>query len=514
MRKEYFLKSGVFLGILACFFVFGILAAHGANSLPPRTVLIAENTAAVSVVETEEAAPVVAEEPVAAEDAAVEAPAAAPAANAAVACNCEACSGCYESYEYVPGGIFGDGLGFGFFGGGFGGFSDPYYGSRLKIGGHIETGIYANGKGNKTKFDADGKIPTSGNSDRLGKLQSTGWQVQQAWLYAERALSEDRCGFDWGFRIDGLFGTDAYAMQSWGDGSFDGSWKNRGEYGFAIPQMYIELAYNRLSVKLGKFMTPIGYEAVPATEMLFYSHSYMYDREPGTHTGALFTFAYDENLSIFAGVTTGQDTGWGNNYKDTGFLAGFEAQLTTKLRMGYGFMWNKVHGSDDRPYTPAMWDSPIVSAGRPTAFLRDGQTGDESLHSLVFTWNLTDRMTIGLQGNYGKTTKTNGRTNDKQTMYEQFGTAVYLDYQLACNLSADFRGEWFRQNATMVGNQSVWGHQNCYEITAALNYSPFDWLTIRPEIRYDAVYGENRNVFDGGTKNTQLSGGVGAIIKF
>ena len=509
MKREFFIKSGVFFGTMMFFFVFSLVVAEGANSLPPRTVL-AENAAIPVGNEAQSAEAVGADVAISAEQAEAE------AAHANGQCTC------YQGNEYVC--DYGYGFGSGFFSG--------MYSGRMKIGGWVETGIYGNNHGAKSRFDNGEFIGTSGNSDRLGKLRSPGWQVQQAWLYAERALCEDRCGFDWGFRVDGMFGTDGFATQSWGDRTFDGNWNNRGEYAFSIPQMYVELAYNRLSVKLGKFMSPIGYEAIAAPDSKFYSHSYIYEHTPATHTGALFTFDYNECLALYGGVTTGADTGFGNRYGDIGVLLGFEAQVTTKVKLGYGFMWNQVHGGDwdDLRYrTPGSWDSGILNAPLfgplylPTAGLLPGQKGNEMLHNVVLTWTPTERLTIALEGNYGKVSKRQLQFagGERQTMYENIGMALYSNYQLTHNLSVDLRGEWFRQNATMLGHGltaspylNQWRHQNCYEFTAALNYSPCEWLTIRPEIRYDSVHGDNNKVFNHGRSNTQVSGGVGIIAKF
>ena len=55
-----------------------------------------------------------------------------------------------------------------------------------------------------------------------------------------------------------------------------------------MPQLYAEIAYNDLKVKVGHFYTPIGYEVVQVPQNFFYSHSYSHTfGEPFTHTGFL-----------------------------------------------------------------------------------------------------------------------------------------------------------------------------------------------------------------------------------
>lgn len=451
MNKEHRMKVGIFLGTVM-FALASHLAVWGADALPPRTVLLVSADTSAEV-------PAAVEEEVPETGAAVE----------YTSCDCGE-----EVYFCAP----------------------PL--SRVKFGGWLETGIYANAHGNKSKFDADGFIPTSGNSDRVGKLRSTGWQAQQLWVFAERELLNDGYGFDWGFRVDGMFGTDGYALQSWGDGSFDGNWRPGSEYGAAIPQMYLELGLNAWSLKLGKFFSPLGYEDITAPNFDMYSHSYLYEHTPATHTGALLTYKWDDCLSFYGGLTTGADTGWGNKYGDIGLLFGFEAQLTDKVSLSYGFMWNEAHIKSGREYSPGMWDGNQQFGSS----IADGTNTKETLHSLVLEWSITHRLTYALEADYG-----NVRW-DGATGYEMFGLANYLKYQVTCNLAATLRAEWFRQNSFADGRQ------NCYSYTFGFNYTPCEWLAIRPEIRYDLVHGENNNVFNNGRDNTQLMGGVGVILSF
>ena len=45
-------------------------------------------------------------------------------------------------------------------------------------------------------------------------------------------------------------------------------------YGFIMPQFYLEVGYNDLTVKIGHYAPSIGYEVVAAPGNFFYSHSY------------------------------------------------------------------------------------------------------------------------------------------------------------------------------------------------------------------------------------------------
>ena len=78
--------------------------------------------------------------------------------------------------------------------------------------------------------------------------------LHQQWLWVEKALSGDECNWDWGFRIDVMYGTDAAKTQAFGGTGWDAApeWDRNGGYGWAIPQLYAELGRGDFSVKFGR----------------------------------------------------------------------------------------------------------------------------------------------------------------------------------------------------------------------------------------------------------------------
>ena len=110
-------------------------------------------------------------------------------------------------------------------------------------------------------------------------------QMNQLYLVNEKLLDTEDGGFDWGGRVDLLYGTDYifttargldgnlfYQPNAAGAGGAP-SWGNK-YYGLALPQMYGELGYGDHAVKFGHFYTIIGYEVVPAIGNFFYTHAY------------------------------------------------------------------------------------------------------------------------------------------------------------------------------------------------------------------------------------------------
>ncbi|MDR2707092.1 MAG: porin, partial [Planctomycetaceae bacterium] len=153
----------------------------------------------------------------------------------------------------------------------------------IEVYGWLQAGVYANSRGNTvtrvkapnykgrnvTQFE-----PTSGNGDLFSTVQSTDFQVNQVWLGVKKE-ADGKHGLDWGFAAEGYFGPEAWMAQSWGDAKFDYGWQD-GDYFTAIPQLYAQLAYGDLSVKVGKFETILGFETPRAPDFFFFSHSYIF----------------------------------------------------------------------------------------------------------------------------------------------------------------------------------------------------------------------------------------------
>ena len=100
-----------------------------------------------------------------------------------------------------------------------------------------------------------------------------------------------------------MYGTDYIYCESLGfETNPDGSpkWNASKQYGLAMPQVYGEMGVGKLSAKLGRFYTPIGYESMMATSNFFYSMNYaLRYAEPTTHTGGVFTWKTSDELSLY-----------------------------------------------------------------------------------------------------------------------------------------------------------------------------------------------------------------------
>jgi hypothetical protein len=317
-------------------------------------------------------------------------------------------------------------------------------GLGLKIGGWLAAGYY-----NKS---------TGLFNTHPGKLNLT-----QAWLYFEREADAGDYGWDWGYRIDTLYGTDANSAQAFGNPP--GTWDfmngfDHGIYGWAIPQAYGELARGDMSIKFGHFFTPAGYEVIGATGNFFFSHALTHNNsEPFTHTGVLSTYTASDSLDVYLGWTAGWDTGFERLGDGSNFLGGFS-----------------YSGFSDATFTY------ITTIGDMGDYALGGR-GDGYTQHIVFDFDVTENFKYIFQSDYVNL-NTGGVSQNNE-----YGATQYFLYTLNDCWSFGHRFEWWKSDSGFdYGGQAVapaTGTHSYYESTTGLNYKPNGNVIVRPEIRYD-----------------------------
>jgi len=163
----------------------------------------------------------------------------------------------------------------------------------IVIGGWLQQGITFNAD----RAEFNGPVATN-------DLYSE-YQVNQMWLFLDRPAKTGGYGWAVGGHIDMLYGTDwRFGINHGLEDRINGF--NYQTYGTVIPQAYVEVAYNDLSVKLGHFAGILDYEVIPGPPNPFYSHSYCYGYTvPQLVTGMLADYKLSDCFSIQAGVHRG-----------------------------------------------------------------------------------------------------------------------------------------------------------------------------------------------------------------
>jgi len=378
--------------------------------------------------------------------------------------------------------------------------SAGWLGDRWTMTGFIDLGGTVNADNPTNRFN--GPMTFNDRDD---------FTMNQMVLSLGREADNGGCGFDWGARIDVLYGTDYIFTQSVGlelkdDG--DNAWngltsglENPNLYGLAMPQVYVDLAYNKLNFRLGHFYTIMGYEVVAANNNFFYSHAYtMQYGEPFTHTGGLMSWSGDR-LTVHAGVVNG----WDKTDALTDKMAFLGGVSFTPCDERYSLTWTVISGEEDGT-SPAL---------APPA------TSPRHAYSLAFDYHISNRLEYVFQHDYGRQHDALGPNVDA----EWYGINQYLFYRLNDCWKVGARFEWFRDddgvriNSMFVRNgglgtlaASMAG--NYYNFTAGANWTPCSNIVVRPEVRWDWSDGTIFAPFDDLSSDSQFTAAIDAIITF
>jgi len=115
--------------------------------------------------------------------------------------------------------------------------------------------------------------------------------LNQLAVTAERTFGSDTSTFDWGFKAQAIYGSDARFIH--GLGLLDNASNMRNQPD--VTELYLNLHFpvvssGGLDVKAGKFVTLEGAETIDPRSNLFYSHTYIFNFGiPFQHTGVLAT---------------------------------------------------------------------------------------------------------------------------------------------------------------------------------------------------------------------------------
>jgi len=350
----------------------------------------------------------------------------------------------------------------------------------ISVGGWLSGGVY----GNQYGAPDNGPIGLRDLGDSAA--------ADQLWIFAERKTDAQRRDWDWGGRVDYLFGVDAPDTQCFGDRTWDYGWNSGRDYGSAIPQLYGEVAHGDFKVKLGHFYTLIGYEVVQATGNFFYSHSYCHTfGEPFTHTGAVAEYALNEKVSAYGGWVNGWDEGWATKNHGSMFLGGLSLKFSEQASLAWYCTAGTLGDGD-------------AYAGAPT--------GDLYMNSLVLNLKLSERWTYVFEHDLGTNFNIDPRDGENNQWY---GIVNYLTCKLTDRVSYGGRFEWFQDPQ---GARVVAGDRGSYcALTGGLNWKPRANFTLRPEIRYDwynGSAGPDGLPFAGGNRSSQLSGGADCVFTY
>ena len=401
----------------------------------------------------------------------------------------------------------------------------------ITIGGYFDSGYIYNHR-NHEHYNNTPKIVGGGfNSE-----SHNNYTIDAIDLQIARAVDASKGNWDVGGLVEVMYGADAAAIHSNGleYGNPVPYYQNSdpGSHGFGdryhpqdqfdIPQAYLDIVtpIKGLKVRVGKFDTLLGYESINPNNSPFYSHSFIFNVEPLTHTGVVAFYQINDQLSVAAGVTRG----WDQSLKDNNGSPDGIFQVTYKINKQWTVSLQGTIGPEDTQDT-AHW-----------RFAPD----------LTTTYAVNDKLSIGAEAIYfwdGGWNNGPGNTNDTVPVDQidggmgnppigsygdVWGGALYAAYKVDDHFTINFRAEKVHVYSIAAGGlyssltSGGYPAQNFYEATLGTTITPMpkdrylSGIKIRPEVRYD-WNANHADVFPAGKNNSftdQLTFGADLIINF
>ncbi|MFN0021914.1 MAG: outer membrane beta-barrel protein [Pirellulaceae bacterium] len=255
------------------------------------------------------------------------------------------------------------------------------------------------------------------------------YQLNEIYFYAGKAADNEGCGTALGWRMDTYYGTN-YRWDT--SGGFETNWQNNQFYGLAVPALYGEIAYNDLNVKIGRFVSPVGFYTVGQGNNFFSFIPYTYQYgEPFTHTGVWGNYKVSDDLTIGAAITHG----WDASDNTANPHAGALANATYTIDEQRSLAWVGVLGNE-----------PNFSGVN----LRGNGFGYTSRYfqTLVYTNKISDDVMAVLQSDFG----TQNDATAPGVNAKWYGINSYLYWNMTCRCQWGVNAEWFRdQGGFRVG---------------------------------------------------------------
>jgi outer membrane protein OmpA-like peptidoglycan-associated protein len=376
------------------------------------------------------------------------------------------------------------------------------------FGAEAEVGITGNPRDNASGINF-GHLFTDRENELL---------LNQLSLVAARPVDPKATGFDWGFRIEGMYGTDARYTHFLGELTHVTDDRTQLDIVEASLSAHLPvLTEGGVDVKFGQYPTPIGFEVIEPTGNPFYTHSYIFNFGiPLKHTGGYLTAHLNDTFDLWLGGDTGVNTsvGSGDNNSNPAFIGGIgiNGLLDGKLSI---LALTHIGPENASIIAPAVdFD--------PNSALR-------YINDVVVTYKATDALTSTTEFNY---------IRDDGFHAQGYGVAEYLAYTVNDNITLNGRGEVYHDGGQsgagfFVGafphnldfveaeeglpNTSFGFTTTTYsEWTVGLTYKPdvrdeIKGLMIRPELRYDQTFDGHRAYGDGSDSN-QFTASIDLVV--
>jgi hypothetical protein len=368
-----------------------------------------------------------------------------------------------------------------------------YYINGIHLGVQFDAGFYGNGSNPQSGVSFGQSFTDRSNSILLN----------QALFTVEKQLDKKATDYDFGFKLQAMYGTDARYTHFLNELSYVTSQRTQFDIVEAAFLAHTPwLTEGGIDFTVGQYPTSMGFETIDPSTNPFYSHSYIFNYSlPFKHTGALSVTHLIPELDLYLQIDTGNQTSFGSPGGDNnGAIAGMVG-LGSTLMDGNLTLLALSHFGPEQPIGMPGGTLPGVGglANKYYRYYNDAfvtyKYDDKLSFTTEFSW-VHDALGFNTNGQKGA---------------DAYGAAQYVTYALTDTIALNARGEIFRdQNnffvaglANSLGPVNVLGGRSPQSfiqgpvtgttygaITLGFTYKPVvpDMITalmIRPEVRYD-----------------------------
>lgn len=384
----------------------------------------------------------------------------------------------------------------------------------IKFSGYLEGGFTGN-------FDSPSDHLNIGHAftDR-----SNEFLFNQGSFIVERPIDPSQAAWDFGFRFQGMVGSDARYTRFLNEGSVGDS-----RVQFDIVEAHLDehmpiLTSGGIDVKAGAFTTLMGAEVIDPRGNPLYTHSYIFNYGlPLKDFGVMVVTHASPLIDVYTGLITGINTsfGSGDNNSALAFEGGIGLNISDSLTI--------LATANIGPENPC----------RPNFVAVDCNGANRYIADLVATYKINDKLTSITELNFIADDGPADYVGSSQVHPKAGGVAQYLTYALNDMFTLVGRGEIFRDaNGFFVGafpgnsdfvNVEKGSPNTAFlpspspttygELTVGVTIKPpvpklFEGLMVRPELRVDSALGGNQKPFNDGTSSTQVTASVDVVIPF
>ena len=332
-------------------------------------------------------------------------------------------------------------------------------------------------------------------------------QLNQLLLTANKPLDPKNSDYQWGFKVQFMYGSDARYTQFLGELNRVNP-DQRYQLDVVEANVLAHLPWiteGGIDLKVGQYPTPLGYETIDPSTNPFYSHSLHLPVRPAVqaHRRADNDARQSTMLDIYAGIDTGTNTTFGRLGDNNGAVGGIGGFNLT-------FMDGKLTVLALTHFGPEN----ATRALSPIGFNANGYW--RFYNDVLLTWKATDTWTFVTEANWIRDGF--GNVVNPGKAVNGFGVAQYASYALTDTLALNARAELWRDDnnffvASFPGNSDFVRFQQGLStpfvhvapgtnttygaMTLGVTWkpelpSPVTALLVRPEIRWDHAFTNNK----------------------